>query len=104
MVMESTNAVSPSGAVSMTLSEWLKRQGRGALRRLSRDTSIHYDVLWRYRAARNVPGYENAVRIEVATGGVVTAMSLMSGKRRVVVPHVAVEKPEPKRMGKRGRA
>ncbi len=102
MVMESTSAAAPSGAVSMTLVEWLQRQGRGALRRLSRETNIHYDVLWRYREARNVPGYDNAVRIEVATGGVVTAMSLMSGKRRVL----AVEKSEnlvPERMRKRGR-
>ncbi len=64
----------------MTFAEWVAAQGRGAMRRVSRDTGLDYTTVW--KAAR-VPGrrlrYPTARLISKATGGVVSVEVLCEG-------------------------
>jgi 23S rRNA pseudoU1915 N3-methylase RlmH len=62
--------------------EYARRHGRGAIAKLATDTGIAYSLLWRYKERRTVPSFDNAQRIEEATGGEVKAAALCTMKRK----------------------
>lgn len=65
----------------MLLEEYARRHGRGAIAKLAADTGIDYALLWRYKERRTVPSFDNASRIEKATGGELKAADLCTVKR-----------------------
>lgn len=73
----------------VTLSEYIKREGRGSLTRLHRDTGIAYSTLHaiarQRRGKRGAPPAvqaETARKIERATGGAVKAAELLGVAKR----------------------
>ena len=88
-------ATQDAGGIA-TLERWLERGGKGALAKLARDSNIGYAQLWRYVKGHAVPQYPTAIAISAATGGEVSALSLVSRQR-------ITRKPK-RRSGKRRRA
>lgn len=54
------------------MSEWVAREGSGAISRLSRETGLAYTTVFEAAHGRRAVRYETAKRISEATDGVVT--------------------------------
>ncbi len=61
---------------SMTLVEWVARQGRGAIAKLSKDTGLSYPTVLELSKGRGRAKYETAKKISEATAGEVSIESL----------------------------
>ena len=64
----------------MHLDRWIREQGYGSLSQLARSTGLDYGtVYWAYKRSRKIT-YQNALLIEKATKGAVTAHELCTAK------------------------
>lgn len=61
----------------MTLAEWVRQQGPGALTRLQKSTELAYTTIWKIARGQQTPRAETAKKIEAATDGAVTARELV---------------------------
>lgn len=68
--------------VFMTLAQYLDKQGHGALTRLAKALGTSKGYLSDIRDNNRTPSVTFAVRLEKATGGEVTAISLLGLDRR----------------------
>jgi len=66
----------------MTLSDYISEQGHGALTRLAAQLSTSKGYLTDICDGRRTPSVKFAKRVELATGGQVTAISLLGLERR----------------------
>lgn len=65
----------------MYLSEYVTREGRGALSRIQRETGLAYTTVFRAARGRAIKKYEVARRISAATGGAVSVEELCAPKQ-----------------------
>jgi hypothetical protein len=60
----------------MTLADWVKKQGRGAISRLMRETGLAYTTILAARDQRWTARGDTARKISEATGGAVSIAEL----------------------------
>lgn len=60
----------------MTLQEWVEREGKGAIARLSRESGIAYPTVHKI-CSGHIPGLPTIKRLCQVTGGEVTANDFM---------------------------
>ena len=64
----------------MRLDQWIRGQGYGALSRLARDTGLAYGTVFSAYSRKRRLTYANALLVEKATQGAVTAHELCTVK------------------------
>lgn len=77
--------------VAMTLSEYLKQSGRGALQRLSKTINAHAPDVSRWSTGLRPIPFHHAAAIEKATGGLVTRQDMFPDTWAVLWPELAAK-------------
>ncbi len=60
----------------MQLSHWIKREGRGAITRICRESGVAYSTIYTAYRGQRIGRYATAKAISDATGGEVTVEDL----------------------------
>lgn len=80
--------------IRMTLSDYIKTQGRGGLTSLARTIGAHAPDLSRWAAGERPVPIERCVAIEAATGGAVSRIDLKPNDWQLIWPELTPKQKE----------